>query len=409
MVVHVSGVCLGDGDPPGKSSVGIFHGPGSSYSFNHLSPHRGPTKEIADIMAATAAVRYVHRTVRPKREELVRATDGTHLEHRWRDGWITPRLECHRENWMFRLIVVTDSSYLVECLCKDRRDWQLNTQSVDFKDGKGAPLAYGALFIHLLEEIDLLSQAGVDVQWYLVPREFNKDAEKLAKDALVRRCSSESQVSQRTQRGSVSQHATQIPPQNQTLQDRATQHLTTQVQLPQYQPPQHQLSQRQHTFQQTLQHEALRQQQVQQQPVQQQPLQGQQQPPNQQNLQQLARWRPAPFQQPPFHQTAFQQPLFQQPPGSNSFNRPTPPLQRHPIQQPPYQQQPLPSPPHQQPPTFNPINQPSRPVQLDQRRPELQDEGNGNQLKGMRKRRRQDSLPDTQHEGQPDRGEGDQQ
>ena len=114
-------------------------------------------------MAATAAVRQVRETVIPQREEIVRERQGIHLERRWGDEWATPRLEYHRNNWVFRLIIVTDSSYLVECLCRYKQAWRLKPNSVDLRDYNGAPLPDGPLLVRLLEEINELSRDGVDV------------------------------------------------------------------------------------------------------------------------------------------------------------------------------------------------------------------------------------------------------
>ena len=170
MVVHVAGACFDDGATAGKFSAGIIFGPGSLYNLRKILRNPDTTKQTAVILAAANAVKHVREFVRPKREETVRAIGGTHSEHRWQDGssWTTSNSECHRNEWMFRLIVVTDSSYVVECLCKHRRRWQLGLKSVDHRDNNGAPLPNGRLLGHLLKEINILSRDGVDVRRGLV-------------------------------------------------------------------------------------------------------------------------------------------------------------------------------------------------------------------------------------------------
>lgn len=163
MVIYVSGACPGDGVHSKRSSAGVFFGHGSSYNLSHILLTPRPTKQTADINAAIATVRHVRNTVGPNREEAVRGREGIHFERRWRDGWITPYLDYHRNNWIFRLIIVTDSSYLVESLCKHRKGWQLEPNSSVYRDDKGTPLPNGALFGDLVNEIDLLSRDGVDV------------------------------------------------------------------------------------------------------------------------------------------------------------------------------------------------------------------------------------------------------
>lgn len=162
LVVHVHVACSDDGATSGKSSVGIFFGAGSPYNLKYIPATHDSTKQTAEILAATEAVRHVRRYVRPDREEIVRTKNDIHREDSWSGPWSTPRLERHRNNWLFRLIVVTDSKYLVECLCSHRRFWQLKPDSVP-RVHNGAPLLNGALFVELLEEIDRLSREGVEV------------------------------------------------------------------------------------------------------------------------------------------------------------------------------------------------------------------------------------------------------
>jgi hypothetical protein len=163
MVVQVIGTCPGDGAPSGRPFVGVFFGHGSSHNLNQIIRTPIHTRLAAEIVAATVAVRKVRETVRPRREETIRASFGAHLESCWRDGWGTTPLEYHRNNWIFRLIVYTDLTDLVECLCKHRRSWRLEPNSSVYRDSKYAPLPNGALFGELVQEIDLLSRDGVEV------------------------------------------------------------------------------------------------------------------------------------------------------------------------------------------------------------------------------------------------------
>ena len=162
MVVGVYGACSDDGAPPGQSSFGVYFGPGSSYNLSSMANTPNPTKQTAEIVAAGAAVHHIRRTVGPRREEIVRANGGIHLDDLWPIGWTTPRLERHRNNWIFKLIIITDSMYLVECLCKYRTGWRVEADSF-YGNSSGAPLLNGALLFKLLKEIDLLSRYGVDV------------------------------------------------------------------------------------------------------------------------------------------------------------------------------------------------------------------------------------------------------
>ena len=162
MLISVYGACSDDAAPTGKSSFGVFFGPGSSYNLSSIASTPSPTKQTAEIAAAAAAVRHVRRTVRREREKIVRTRIGVHSVDRWSVGWTTPRLERLQNNWVFKLIVITDSKYLVECLCRYRRGWCLESDSL-YGVTSRAPLLNGALLFDLLKEIDVLSRCGVDV------------------------------------------------------------------------------------------------------------------------------------------------------------------------------------------------------------------------------------------------------
>lgn len=162
LVVHVHGACPDDGAALGKSSVGIFFGAASSYNRRYIESTPDPTQLTAGIVAATRAVHHVRKNFIPNRQGIARTARGVHWEDRWSPDWSTSRLERYRNNWMFRLIIVTDSIYLVECLCNYRRGWKLTPGST-YLDSHGAPLQNGALFVELLGEIDKLAREGVEV------------------------------------------------------------------------------------------------------------------------------------------------------------------------------------------------------------------------------------------------------
>ncbi|GAB7334055.1 hypothetical protein MBLNU13_g06140t1 [Cladosporium sp. NU13] len=69
MVVRVHGACSDDGATPGKSSMGVFFGPKSSYNTSGILPTPSPTKQTAEILAAISAVRCVRSTVKSSNEK----------------------------------------------------------------------------------------------------------------------------------------------------------------------------------------------------------------------------------------------------------------------------------------------------------------------------------------------------
>ncbi|GAB7334054.1 hypothetical protein MBLNU13_g06140t2 [Cladosporium sp. NU13] len=446
MVVRVHGACSDDGATPGKSSMGVFFGPKSSYNTSGILPTPSPTKQTAEILAAISAVRCVRRYIRPKRDEIVLAKEGIHQEDPWSNVWSTPRLERHRNNRVFRLIVVTDSIYLVESLCRKIEGWELGPDGL-YRNNRGAHPLTNALFLQLMQEIDALSRDGVDVI-----------------DALSSRKLPEPQVNQQTQERSVLhgtsglQYSQQQPPQQRPSQQQLTappfahqtafpqQHLRDQLVFHQLQVlkqerqrhtqelqelrrqieqqrhielklrEQHRQEQQRKTLQFQEQQQRLQQLQEQLRRVEQQ-LQSEQQRriEQQRQMQQVRAQHPQPEQpqteQPHTEQPHTEQPQTAQPPIQQTQpQRQTLPeylegldalayvaAERYPIQQPP----------DQQPAGGFPFNDPPPPSLTGPTRPDFDDEGgrhrvmrtrkrsDGDEAEGMDKRMRRDTFSST--------------
>ncbi|KAI1273595.1 ribonuclease H-like domain-containing protein [Xylaria sp. FL0933] len=172
LVVFTDGACPFNGQANAlNASIGVHFGYRSEYNISQrLNSDCTPTNQVAEIEAAVAALRQVRQTIEPSRRYMV-----------WQSY---PHVnEVHRRDIRrFRLIVATDSSYVVQCITKHIKNWTMmngvymNEQRKPVKNSDG--------FANLVHEVQELSKVGVQVVWYYVPREYNREADDLAKSAL---------------------------------------------------------------------------------------------------------------------------------------------------------------------------------------------------------------------------------
>ncbi|EXK25715.1 hypothetical protein FOMG_17634 [Fusarium oxysporum f. sp. melonis 26406] len=152
LVVFIDGACPANGPAALQASVGVYFGPESPKNISRLIDTSRPTNQLAEITAAVEDMRQVRSVVVPERRILLKGSSPR----------TTP--DTLRDARRFRLVLATDSSYLVDCI------------GDVIKNIEG--------FRILNEETELLSVVGVQVQWYHVPRDFNGEADALANAAL---------------------------------------------------------------------------------------------------------------------------------------------------------------------------------------------------------------------------------
>lgn len=79
-----------------------------------------------------------------------------------------------------RLVVITDSTSLVQGLAENVWEWEFN----GYKDAKGKDVVDGDVFKELHKRIGRLEGGGMDVSFWLVEREWNAEADDLADAAI---------------------------------------------------------------------------------------------------------------------------------------------------------------------------------------------------------------------------------
>lgn len=101
LVVHTDGACVNNGTPSAAAGVGVYFSTGSKYNISApLDAWIAPTNQVAELHALLQAMQVVRNDIVPARSTFIY---GDHdLKH-------------------FRLVLVTDLSYAVECMCEHWR------------------------------------------------------------------------------------------------------------------------------------------------------------------------------------------------------------------------------------------------------------------------------------------------
>lgn len=165
LIVHTDGACIDNGQPSAVAGVGVYFGANSRYNVSApLETSVAPTSQVAELHALLRAMQVVRKDIVPARSVLVQ------------DDHDTKR---------FRLVLVTDSSYAVECMCKHRKSWILDDEQKCLKNQQGKEITNSDILLAIEAEVEKLSRVGVQVTYYNVPRELNQDADALARVAIA--------------------------------------------------------------------------------------------------------------------------------------------------------------------------------------------------------------------------------
>ncbi|OWP06184.1 hypothetical protein B2J93_823 [Marssonina coronariae] len=144
LLVFTDGACSNNGYQGARGGIGLFFGPGSKLNRSEeiLVPGR-LTNQRAELEAAVRALDVVRNIAIPYR---------------------------HR--------------YLVECMCQHIDTWALNMDGA-LVNRQGKLIENSQTFLRLQDEVEKLSMVGVQVAYYHVGREENKEADHLAKASIA--------------------------------------------------------------------------------------------------------------------------------------------------------------------------------------------------------------------------------
>lgn len=127
------------------------------------------TNQKAELEAVIRALVIVRSQVMPRRREFCRRAPGSK--------------SAVRDATHLRVVVATDSSYVVEGLCQHWSGWNIDPRTDQFRNKKGKVVGNSDGFLGVRRAVEALSMVGAQVAYYHVPREHNTEADRLAKKA----------------------------------------------------------------------------------------------------------------------------------------------------------------------------------------------------------------------------------
>ncbi|KAK8005879.1 hypothetical protein PG991_012176 [Apiospora marii] len=153
VVVAVDGACRNNGQPSARAALGVFFRRCRQWNKSEILPRADATSQRAELCAALRALQTV-------RDVVAHEPDYSVLK---------------------RVILKTDSNYLVSNMTQ----WTLRWYDNGFTTARGLPVANRDLFEQLAACIlHLETTKGIEVLFWHVRREQNRDADRLANVAL---------------------------------------------------------------------------------------------------------------------------------------------------------------------------------------------------------------------------------
>ncbi|TIA39230.1 hypothetical protein D6C83_06402 [Aureobasidium pullulans] len=173
--VNIDGACPGNGTTHAVGGLGVSFGPSSIYNISeliHRNPRKPPTSQQAELKAAIRALEVIREKYLPNRRVTLSSAMNT--------------CPCHEECWArglpFRIVLVTDSAYLFDCMTSHLFIWRWDPKNRLYSNKKSGKVIMNSKHIRgVVEEIEKLAGSGVQVLWRKVPRELNEEADRLAK------------------------------------------------------------------------------------------------------------------------------------------------------------------------------------------------------------------------------------
>jgi ribonuclease HI len=148
-VIFIDGACRNNGTYNARASIGIFFGPGCERNYGEELPDDLPaTNQVAELYAATTAIQDT-------------------IDH---EG----------DRKLCKLLIVTDSKYVVDGIS----DWIWKWKRNGWKTSNGTAVTNRDGFEELDRLVKQLEAKDTDVWFWHVPRALNREADRLAKEAL---------------------------------------------------------------------------------------------------------------------------------------------------------------------------------------------------------------------------------
>ncbi|KLP13903.1 Uncharacterized protein LW94_6551 [Fusarium fujikuroi] len=151
--IAVDGACRGNGQANAKAAIGVFFGQKSAYNQSGLLTELRATNQIAELNACILAL---------KQAKYIVQADALHYGP------------------LHIIVIKSDSDYLV----KGMTEWVFKWETNGYKTAKRKLVENAQLFQELHALVGDLNTSNVEVLFWRVPREMNKEADKLANQAF---------------------------------------------------------------------------------------------------------------------------------------------------------------------------------------------------------------------------------
>ena len=171
MIIAVDGACPGNGsDKAVMSACGVYFGPLEDFDTDQQNwswrvrnkPGYAHTSQRAELHAALGALCAAEQY----------ATEG--------GQWRCEPPECLSPCRINHIVIKSDSAYLVNAMTSSIKKWQLN----GWQTAKNTPVKNRDLWEEMIRRVQELADLDTTVDFWLVPREMNKEADKLANVGL---------------------------------------------------------------------------------------------------------------------------------------------------------------------------------------------------------------------------------
>ncbi|UZP36742.1 hypothetical protein NXS19_004558 [Fusarium pseudograminearum] len=154
--IAVDGACRGNGTPDARAAIGVFVGETSPFNQSLLLCQAPATNQIAELNAGITAL-----------EQAIDILQTKALG----------------EDPLHTVVIKADSEYLVKGMTEWVFKWEVN----GYKNAKRDPVKNSELFKELHRLVKVLNTSDVEVLFWHVPREMNKEADRLANQAFKSR------------------------------------------------------------------------------------------------------------------------------------------------------------------------------------------------------------------------------
>ncbi|MCJ1315711.1 hypothetical protein MMC15_001031 [Xylographa vitiligo] len=155
--VAIDGACRNNGTPHAQSAIGVYFGMYSKYNISKIFPDDQATNQIAELRACLTALQ---RIIAIKMGNT-NVTGGLHHP-------------------LAQAVIKADSQYVV----KGMTDWILTWRNNGYTGSDGRPVKNAWYFQKVDDCINRLEDLGVNVRFWHVLRNSNKEADHLANAAL---------------------------------------------------------------------------------------------------------------------------------------------------------------------------------------------------------------------------------